>query len=65
MNVTVGNKQPQDSIIASQNPGDDKKGAAAGKEGAKTGSEGTSGGLQKLKDPNQAHEIVDLPKNAT
>ena len=44
MNVTVGNKQPQDSIIASQAAAEKDKGAA-GKEGAKTGAEGTSGGL--------------------
>ena len=44
MTVTVGNKQAQDSIIASQAAGDDKKNAA-NKEAPKAGAEGTSGGL--------------------
>lgn len=64
MQVTVGNKQAQDSIIASQSTGGDKK-DATGKDAPKVGAEGASGGLQKLKDPNQAHELVELPKNVT
>ena len=34
-------------------------------DGGKPGGGAGSGGLQKLKDPNKAHELVELPKNAT
>ena len=44
--------------------GADGKKNAGGKEGATAGAEGGArGGVLKLKDPNQAHETLDIEKN--
>ena len=43
--------------------GADGKKSAGGKEGATPGAEGARGGVLKLKDPNQAHETLDIAKN--
>jgi len=42
--------------------GADGKKNAGGKEGASAGAE-ARGGVLKLKDPNQAHETLDIEKN--
>ena len=40
-----------------------KTGGAAGKDGAATSNAAKGGGLSKLKDPNQAHETLEMQKN--
>lgn len=57
MSMTVGKNQPQDAGAAS----DDKK-SAAGKDGATPGG-AAKGGLSKMKDPNGAHETLEMAKN--
>ena len=56
----------QNAHMAGQTPaeGTDGKKTAGGKEGAAVGAEGGArGGVLKLKDPNQAHETLDIAKN--
>lgn len=55
MTMTVGNKQPQDTSTTSES----EKKNAAGKENATPGGP-PKGGLSKLKDPNQAHETLEM-----
>ena len=55
--MTVGNKQMQDQ---SSHP-DDSKGTG-NKDGGSSSNTG-KGGLSKLKDPNQAHETLEMQKN--
>ena len=43
----------------------DDKGGAAAKDTPAPSGDATKGGLQKLKDPNQAHEALEMPKNTT
>ena len=57
MSMTVGNKQMQEQGSL---PDDPKKNAAT-KEGPATAST-SKGGLAKLKDPNQAHENLEMLK---
>ena len=60
MAMTVGNKPASDSSAAT---GDESKKAAA-KDSSTTGATAKSGsGLTKLKDPNQAHETLEMSKN--
>ena len=56
--MTVGNKQMQEQGSLP----DGAKKDAANKDGAATPST-SKGGLAKLKDPNQAHENLEMQKN--
>lgn len=61
LSVTMGqSKNPVDAHMASPNDAADKKGGAS-KDAAGASSEGK--GINKLKDPNSAHEILDIAKN--
>ena len=59
MNLTVGTKQKDAAMDATDK---DKNTAAPPGDGST--AEG-KGGLQKLKDPTQAHEVLEIPKNST
>jgi len=61
MNITVGNKQPADPLTSMKQADGDKKKAADGPAGA----DAAKTGAKKIKDPNQAHETLDMPENAT
>lgn len=56
MTMTVGNKQPQDSTSVT----DESKKSASSKEGTSPNSGVAKGGLSKLKDPNMAHETLEM-----
>lgn len=60
----MGNqKNNQDALMQPATAEGDGKKSAGGKDGGAAGSEGGRGGILKLKDPNQAHETLDITKN--
>jgi hypothetical protein len=56
--VTLGPKNPGDTHMASSSDPVDKKAGAKGDAAA-----GDKKGINKLKDPNEAHEILEIAKN--
>jgi len=62
MTMTVGSKmQPQDD--ASSKSKDKGKAGGAKGDAATPGADSNMGNLSKIKDPNQAHETLEMPKN--
>ena len=63
MAMTVGSKmQPQeDPVIAKATK--EKSSKSAKGDAATPGADSNMGNLSKIKDPNQAHETLEMPKN--